>query len=90
MEDELYSIVDLGGKILDVIIEHPVYGEFKARLMMSTREDVACFLTAMHKQEAEPLSALTEGVHLHTVEADSETALDQIEEVLKSKGYLLK
>jgi len=89
MEDELYSIVDLGGKILDVIIEHPVYGEFKARLMISTREDVDCFLAAMRKQGAEPLSALTEGVHLHTIEAESIAVLDQIERYLEGRGYLL-
>lgn len=89
IEDELNAIVDYGGKVLDVIIEHPVYGEFKARLMLSTRNDVKAYLAVMKKEEAEPLSALTEGVHLHTVEADSITILNQIESILDQKGYLL-
>ena len=90
IEDELNTIVDYGGKILDVIIEHPVYGEFKTRLMLSTRNDVKAYLDVMKKEEAEPLSALTEGVHLHTIEADSITILNEIEKILEQKGYLLK
>jgi transcriptional regulator of NAD metabolism len=90
IEDELNTIVDYGGKILDVIIEHPVYGEFKTRLMLTTRNDVMAYLESMKKEEAEPLSALTEGVHLHTIEADSIMILNEIEKVLMNKGYLLK
>jgi len=90
IEDELMAIVDLGGRILDVIIEHPVYGEFKGRLMVSSISNIRSFLTAMEKEDAEPLSALTEGVHLHTIEADSVDILDKIEEVLQIRGYLLK
>lgn len=89
IEDELNTIVDLGGRVLDVIIEHPVYGEFKGRLMMSSRSDIRAYLEIMKKEEAEPLSALTEGVHLHTIEADSIQVLDRIEKALLEKGYLL-
>ena len=89
IRDELNAIVDCGGKVLDVIIEHPVYGEFKASLMMSSRRDVEIYLAAMEKEGAEPSSKLTEGVHLHTVEADSIEILDNIEKVLEQKGYLL-
>ena len=71
------------------MVEHPVYGEFKARLMLATRNEVSSYLAAMRKEEAEPLSALTEGVHLHTIEADSIDVLNRIEEALKQKGYLL-
>lgn len=87
--DELTTIVDLGGRILDVIIEHPVYGEYKGRLMITSQRDVKAYLEAMKKEDAEPLSALTEGVHLHTIEADSIQVLDRIERVLREKGYLL-
>ena len=90
IEDELIAIVELGGRILDVMIEHPVYGEFKARLMLSSISDIRSFLFRMEKEDAEPLSVLTEGVHLHTIEADSVDILDKIEEVLQEKGYLLK
>lgn len=87
--DELMSIVDLGGRILDVIIEHPLYGEFRGRLMIAAPSEVREYLDRMVREGAEPLSALTEGVHLHTIEADREEILDRIEERLRSKGYLL-
>ena len=90
IEDELTTIVDLGGRILDVIIEHPVYGEFKGRLMTSSRSDVRTYLKTMEREEAKPLSSLTEGVHLHTIEADSVPILDRIEKALREKGYLLR
>ncbi|HZK34289.1 MAG TPA: transcription repressor NadR [Bacillota bacterium] len=88
--DELMSIVDLGGKVLDVIIEHPIYGEYKGSLQLSSPSDVRAYMKVMDKNDAEPLSALTEGIHLHTVEADTIEILDAIEKVLMDKGYLLK
>lgn len=90
IEDELMAIVDLGGRVLDVIIEHPVYGEFKGRLMLSSPSDVRAYMQLMKQSDAEPLSVLTEGIHLHTIEADSERVLDRIEEMLAERGYLLK
>ncbi len=90
IEDELMAIVDLGGRILDVIIEHPIYGEFRGRLMLYSPSDVRAYMQLMEQNDAEPLSALTEGVHLHTIEADSEQVLDRIEDMLTKKGYLLK
>lgn len=89
MRDELTTIVDFGGKIIDVIIEHPVYGEFKGQLMINSRSDVNEFVAKMEEAGAEPLSALTEGVHIHTIEADDEKTLDLIELKLAEKGILL-
>jgi len=89
MEEELLTIVDLGGKILDVIVEHPVYGEFKGQLMISSRKDVDDFVGRMQNAGAEPLSALTEGVHIHTIEADDEETLDLIVKELGKKNLLL-
>ena len=89
MEEELLTIVDLGGKILDVVVEHPVYGEFKGQLMIGSRRDVDDFIYRMNSAGAEPLSALTEGVHIHTIEAEDEQTLDLIIEELKKKNLLL-
>ncbi|MDN5277465.1 MAG: uncharacterized protein PWR01_1430 [Clostridiales bacterium] len=89
IEDELMTIVDLGGTVLDVSVEHGVYGEFKARLMIKSPSDVRAFMEAMKKEKAEPLCSLTEGVHLHTIEADDPAVLDRIEAALREKGYLL-
>jgi hypothetical protein len=89
IEEELMTVVDLGGTVLDVSVEHRVYGEFKARLMIKSPSDVRAFMETMEREKAEPLCSLTEGVHLHTIEADDPVVLDRIEEALKVKGYLL-
>lgn len=87
--DELSTIVDYGGKIVDVIVEHPVYGELKGYLMISSRYDLDNFMNSIKESQGKLLSSLTGGVHLHTVEAESEAVLDRIEKALKDKGFLM-
>ncbi|AEE95372.1 transcription repressor NadR [Mahella australiensis] len=89
IEDELCTIVSLGGKVIDVIIEHKVYGELRGLLMLSSISDIRDFMHKINQKGVEPLSSLTGGVHLHTVEADDIEILDKIENDLKRKGYLL-
>ena len=88
MRDELNSIVDNGGQLLDVIIEHDVYGTITVDLQLSTRHDVDEFMDRI-MGNARPLKYLTDGIHYHTVEADSEKTLDRIEKILRQKGYLI-
>ncbi|HHU63499.1 MAG TPA: transcription repressor NadR [Clostridiales bacterium] len=90
IRDELMTIVQLGGKILDVIIEHKIYGQFTGTLMIDTPEKVDDFVEKLNKEQAEPLSLLTDGVHLHTIEAEHDHLLDNIEHALAEKGYLLE
>lgn len=89
MGGELTTIVDYGGSVVDVVIEHPVYGEFRGQLMINSRKDVEEFISKMDEAAAEPLSALTEGIHIHTIEAEDEKTLDLIESKLMEKGILL-
>ena len=88
--EELNILVDEGCRVLDVIIEHPLYGELTGNLMIATRDDVASFLEKSARLEAQPLSLLTEGIHLHTIEAPSLSALEQAMDRLAGKGILLK
>ena len=90
IEEELQIILDYGGKILDVIVEHPVYGEIKSPLQIASRYDLDEFLKNLEETEAEPLSALTEGVHIHTIEVESEEVLRKIKEKLLEKNYLIR
>ena len=90
IEDELCTIVDMGGKVLDVIVSHDIYGEISTDLIISTRQDVYDFVDKVHSKNVTPLKELTDGVHLHTVEADSEEILDRIETALKKKNYLIE
>ena len=90
IEDELCTIVDNGGKVLDVIVSHDIYGEISTNLIITTRQDVYDFVNKVKTKKVQPLKELTDGVHLHTVEADSEEILDRIEIALKVKKYLLE
>lgn len=89
IEEELTTIVDMGGKIIDVIVEHPVYGEIKGSLELSSRLDVKEFMSSLKETEAEPLSSLTDGIHIHTIEVDDEKTFEKIKETLLNKKYLV-
>lgn len=90
IEDELCTIVDNGGKVLDVIVMHDIYGEISTGLIIKNRQDVYDFVEKLKGQRTVPLMELTGGVHLHTVEADSEAILDSIEKKLREKKYLIE
>ncbi len=90
VEDELATIIRYGGRVKDVIVEHSIYGELKGMLMIQSSLDLDAFMKKYLKEEVKPLSALTEGVHLHTVEALNYDVLSLIQSKLKEKGYLLE
>lgn len=90
IEQELYCIVDLGGKILDVFVNHKVYGKIHAQMNISSRKNIYDFMEGIKKGVSKPLKNITSGYHYHTIEADSEETLDLIEEELKKMGYLLE
>lgn len=87
--NELETVVKYGGIIEDVIIEHPIYGEIKASLMIKNLNDLNNFINKFNYNNTKPLSNLTNGVHLHTISADSEENISLIKDELESKGFLL-
>lgn len=89
IEDELMTIVDLGGTILDVYVNHEVYGEFKAPLDISSRRDVNNFINSLKSGKSKPLKNITLGYHFHTIQASSDEILDEIVDALKQKAYLI-
>lgn len=88
IEDELCTIVDHGAAILDVQVAHEIYGEISTELIIRNRNDVYNFVKKVKEQKIVPLKELTDGVHHHTIEADSEEILDAVERALKEKNYL--
>lgn len=90
MQDELYTIVDCGARVLDVVVEHEVYGQITVDLLLRSRQDVDEFIRKIGSSKAQPLKALTNGEHFHTLEADSEEVLAKAEECLRVRGYLNK
>lgn len=87
--NELECIVKFGGIVEDVTVEHPLYGEIRAMLMIKTIMDIKKFTKKFKEASAEPLSSLTKGVHLHTVRADNDQIIDSIIKELKDKNYLI-
>ncbi|WP_177975203.1 transcription repressor NadR [Eubacterium sp.] len=87
MQEELYLIVDNGGCVCDVVVEHEIYGQLSADLILKNRRDVNEFVKKMGEISDQPLNVLTGGIHFHTVEAESEEILDCIEEQLRERGF---
>lgn len=88
MERELNAIVDQGCTVLDVVVEHPVYGQLTGALQLKSRYDVQQFIA--RSATAQPLSLLTEGIHLHTLSCPSQAAAQRVREALGQAGFLLK
>jgi len=89
IEDELTTIVDLGGTVVDVFIWHKVYGKLSGRLDLDSRRKVGLFMDDIRSGRSTPLMKVTDDYHYHTVEADDEETLDIIGETLGAKGYLV-
>lgn len=86
--DEFKTIIDLGGKILDVAVEHELYGQISVDLFIETENDAMDFYDKLLSCRDNPLKVLTDDCHFHTVCAPSEKLLDLIEAELKQKGFL--
>ncbi len=88
-EDELNTIVDLGGTVVDVFVWHKVYGKVQANLNIFSRLHVKQFIEGVRSGTSIELMAVTGGYHYHTVRADNEEILHHIEQALKEKGYIV-
>jgi transcriptional regulator of NAD metabolism len=85
-DTELNTLVDHGVHVLDVIVEHPIYGELRGALRLASRRDVALFLEQVRQSGATLLSSLTGGYHMHTVEAPDDEHLDEAVAALRRNG----
>lgn len=88
LAEELYAIVDQGGTIMDVIVEHPLYGQLSGKLHISSRYDVEQFIYHVQNEHVKPLSNLTNGLHLHTIRCKDEETFQRILNALRTKGFL--
>ena len=90
MERELTLMVDQGCTVENVIVDHPVYGQLTGPLKLSSRYDISEFIRKVEECSAQPLSALTDGVHLHTLRCPSENAFQRTVAALENGGFLAK
>lgn len=87
-EDELNTIVDLGGTVVDVFVWHKVYGKMTAQLNIFSRLHVKQFIEGVRSGKSTELMNITGGYHYHTVRADNEGVLDEIGKALEAKNYI--
>ena len=87
-EDELNTIVELGGTVVDVFVWHKVYGKMSAPLNIFSDLQIKQFIEGVRTGKSTELMNITGGYHYHTVRAEKEDVLDRIEEVLSEKGYI--
>lgn len=88
LPDEIYTIVDMGGALIDVIVEHPLYGQLCGKLHIFSRYDADQFFINLKEGKAKPLSDLTDGLHLHTISCRDEEVYERILSALQEKGFL--
>lgn len=88
--EELYTVVDSGATVVDVIVEHPVYGQLTGLLQVSSRYDADRFVETLHSSNAAPLSQITDGIHLHTIRCPDPDRIEYIKAQLSKKGILIE
>lgn len=89
LREELYTIVDFGGTVLDVTIEHSTYGQISGALDIRSRHDTDIFMEKLKESQSRPLSELTDGIHLHRIGCKDKTTFDLILDSLVQKGIAL-
>lgn len=90
VEDELSAIVNLGGTVLDVMINHRTYGKLTAPMHIKCQNDIRRFVEELQSGKSSPLMNVTSGYHFHHIAAEKEEILDEIEEELDRKGYMVE
>lgn len=88
--DEGLLIVNAGGRVEDVFVNHRLYGTLSARLDLQNKLHVEELYRSLLSGASKPLMSVTDGFHYHTVSAESERALDEIERQLREKGFLIE
>ena len=87
--EEFLTVIELGGRVLDVAVEHELYGQIRVDLLIESRQDAVEFAEKLSACRDNPLKVLTDDCHYHTAAAPSEKLLDLVEAELKQKGMLL-
>ncbi len=90
VEKELEAIVDNGGIVHNVVVEHEVYGDLEGKLNLHSRRDIQQYLKRMSDSKAELLSRISGGIHTHLVETANAEDMAAIQDALEALGVLYK
>lgn len=63
LEDELQTVVDLGGTVQTVMVNHRAYGKITANLDIRSRSGIARYLEDIRTGKSTPLMTVTSGYH---------------------------
>ena len=74
-EDELTCIVDLGGIVENVFVNHKIYGKIQADMNIRCRRDIKEFIAGIKSGKSTLLKNVTSDYHYHTVTAEEERNL---------------
>ncbi len=88
IEEELNLYVDFGGRVEDVFIYHRIYDVVRVAMGLKSRRDVQEYLEQLKSGVSKSLKNITDGYHYHTIAAETEEVLDQIQQELKERGFL--
>lgn len=86
--EELLCVIDLGGRVEDVFVNHRIYGLISSKLEIACRRDVELFMEGLSTGRSAPLMMITSGYHFHHVSAADEKTLDLIGAALDEHGFL--
>lgn len=87
-EDELSLIVGCGGTVADVFVWHKVYGKISVPLNIFSEMQIRHFMEGVRSGKSSELMDITGGFHYHTVTAENEKILEEIEARLSDRGYI--
>lgn len=88
--DEGVLIIEAGGRVEDIFVNHRLYGKISARLDLYNRTHVEELYRSLVSGASKPLMSVTDGYHYHTVSAENEQTLDEIEKRLRAAGFLIE
>lgn len=88
LEGELYAIVDNGGVVVNVSVDHSIYGTITQPLNIHSRYEVDAFLSKVAVTGGSLLCSLTNGAHLHTIRCADPEAYRRILTRLRELGIL--
>ncbi|WP_028254587.1 transcription repressor NadR [Veillonella magna] len=88
VEEELTTIITMGGVMYTIGVEHDVYGHIEASLYIRTLEECRQFIEKFASSANQLLSTVSGGVHTHLIGADTPERLSLIIDTLRQKGFL--
>jgi transcriptional regulator of NAD metabolism len=86
--EEWEILLDRGVVVLDVGVDHSIFGEIRAPVLVETRADIDRHADTITKAGEAPLSVITGGRHTHMVRAPNHDALEAAKRELDERGIL--